>query len=116
MERRKGRVSCLGIPLQPAVALEDEVECQGDQQHERQRERVPKKPVQLRYMIEVHPINRSYERRSEEDCCPGADLLYLFVLILDLLVLGQAHQGEVHVENVLQKLAEAIDLLHDVQD
>src|SRR5215212_10477233 len=85
--------------LEPAAVLEDQVERAGGQQHEHQRERVPEGPVQLRHVLEVHPVDGAYERRGEQYGRPSADLLDLIVLGyagfaqgLDLLVLGEAYQ------------------------
>src|SRR5215211_294194 len=107
--------------LEPAVALEDGVERDGDQQHQQQRERVAERPVQFWHVIEVHPVNGAYQSRSEQDRGPGADLLHFLVLVdarlgqvLDLLVLLQTHQGKVNAQDVLQELSEAPDPLVDL--
>src|SRR5215204_4501314 len=79
--------------------------------------------MQLRYVLEVHPVDRPYERWSEQDRRPRGDLLDLLVLVdarlgevLDLLVLGQAHQGEIHAQDAREQLTEAIDPLGHLQD
>ena len=44
--------------LEPAAALEDQVERDRGHQHQRQREWVADAPVQLRHAVEVHPVQR----------------------------------------------------------
>src|SRR5215211_6409852 len=65
-------------------------------------------------MVEVHPVDGAHQRWGEECRRPGADPLHLVVLGyahfregLDLLVLGEAYQRQVHAEDVLQQLPEA---------
>ena len=76
--------------------------------------------MQLRHVVEVHPVDRAHQRGGEQDRRPRADLLDLVVLGyagfgegLDLLVLGEAHQRQVHVQDVLQEVPEARHLLID---
>src|SRR5215210_8796843 len=95
--------------LQPAAALEDQVEHEGDERHQEQGEGVAEEPVQLWHVAEVHAVDRTNERRREQDGGPGGDLLYL-------LVLGEAGEGQVHAEYALKQLAEASEPLRDLQE
>ena len=61
--------------LEPASLLKDHVERRGDQHHQRERERVPEEPLELRHVLEVHPVDCRHERRGEQDRRPSADLL-----------------------------------------
>src|SRR5215213_710395 len=112
---------CARSLLEPATVLEDQVQRSRDKHHQPQRERVAQDPVQLRHVIEVHPVDRTDERRGEQDRRPGADLLYLVVLPdgrlregLDLLVLLQPHQREVDAQDVLEEILVASDPLVDL--
>src|ERR671921_1414652 len=98
---RTKKCTCLHFRLEPPTALEYQVQREGDHKHQRQRERVAERPVQLGHAVEVHPVDRADERRGEQDRRPGADLLHLLVLL-------DANQGEVHAKDVLQKLPEAL--------
>src|SRR5215211_3183094 len=107
--------------LEPATVLEDQVERGRNKPHQHQRERVAQGPVQLRHVIEVHPVDGTDERRCEQDRRPGADLLYLVVLPntrlregLDLLVLLQPDESEVDTQDVLEEVLEARDPLCDL--
>src|SRR5215210_5887331 len=89
--------------------FEDQVERKGDERHEHQGEGVAQKPVQLGHVVEVHPVDRPYQRWREQDGGPGGDLFYL-------LVLGQARQGEVHAEDALQQLTKTGEPFRNLQD
>src|SRR5215213_3092284 len=119
--RVKSARKLFGGSSQPTGALEQEVECYRHHQHQRQRERVAEQPVQLRHVVEVHPIDGANQRRGEQDRRPGADLLHLVVLPdtrlregLDLLVLLQPHEREVDAQDVLEEILVASDPLVDL--
>src|SRR5215217_195401 len=113
----------LGCSLEPASLPEDDVERDRCQNHEEQRERVTQQPVQLWHVVEVHPVDRPYQRRREEYRCPSRNPLDLFALLharlgkfVDLLVLREAYQGKVDAEDVLQELAQSRYLFVDALD
>src|SRR5215212_11725925 len=103
-----GELPALGGSLEPPTTLEDQIQRHRDHKHEHHRKGVAKRPVQLRHVVKVHAVDGPYERRSEQDRGPGADLLYL-------VVLGYARSGEVHAQDILQQLAEALNSLGDPQ-
>src|SRR5215208_6471812 len=108
LSTQSGELPTLGDYLEPLTALEDQIQRHRDHQHEHHRKRVAIPPVQLRHVVKVHAVDGPYEGRGEQDRGPGADLLYL-------VVLGYARSGEVHAQDILQQLAEALDSLGDPQ-
>src|SRR5215212_4846816 len=103
-----GELPALGGSLEPPTVLEDQIQRHRDHNHEHHRKWVAKRPVQLRHVVKVHAVDGPYEGWSEQDRGPGADLLYL-------VVLGYARSGEVHAQDILQQLAEALHSLGDPQ-
>src|SRR5215212_7141359 len=103
-----GELTALGGYLEPPTPLEDQIQRHRDHHHEHHRKRVAKRPVQLQHVIKVHTVDGPYEGWCEQDRSPGADLLYL-------VVLGHARSGEVHAQDILQQLAEALNSLGDPQ-
>src|ERR671916_118598 len=67
--------------LQPAGLLEDAMEHDRGQNHQRQGERVAEHPGKLWHDLEVHPVYSRYQRGREQDGGPGGDLFDLVVLV-----------------------------------
>src|SRR5215208_935542 len=66
--------------LQPLDALEVDVQAGGEPDHDRNRERVPVLPLQLRHVLEVHPVDAGDQRRHRENRRPRGDGPHLLVL------------------------------------
>src|SRR4051812_16656379 len=98
-----------GSGSDPAAALEDQIEHEADEHHERDRHRVSETPAELGHVLEVHAVDRADQRRSEQDRRPGGDLLHLLVLVDRHLVEGLRLEREMHAEDVLEEHAEAVD-------
>jgi len=67
--------------LQPAAALEDEVEHDSEGSHREDRERVTRSPAEFGHVLEVHAVDGSHQGRREEDGGPGRDAFDLLVLV-----------------------------------
>ena len=109
--------------LQPAAALEDDVEHDSEGSHRENRERVTQSPAEFGHVLEVHAIDGAYQGRREEDGGPGRDALDILVLVearlgqpFDLIVLALTDQGGVDGQRVLKQGAEAVDAFDDPQD
>jgi hypothetical protein len=66
----------------PPPTLEDEVEADREEHHQCERERVAERLLQLRHVVEVHPVDRPDQSWGEEDRGPSRDALHLLVLRL----------------------------------
>src|SRR5215212_1550386 len=93
---------------EPAGPLEVAVEGEGDQSHKGEGHHVSVPPVQLRHIVEVHPVDTGYEGRDDDDRRPGGDLLRLVVLV-------HAHESEVDAEDVRKQLAKPLGSLRHAQ-
>ena len=67
--------------LQPAAALEDEVEHDSEGSHREDRERVTRSPAEFGHVLEVHAVDGAYQGRREEDSGPGRDAFDILVLV-----------------------------------
>jgi hypothetical protein len=59
----------------PPTALDEQVQHEADEQHERERNGVAEAPVKLRRAIEFHAVDRADQRRREEDGRPGREII-----------------------------------------
>jgi len=67
--------------LQPAAALEDDVEHDSEGSHREDRERVTQFPAEFGHVLEVHAVDGAYQGRREEDSGPGRDAFDILVLV-----------------------------------
>jgi hypothetical protein len=71
----------VAVQLEPAAALEDEVQHDSAGGHREERERVTQSPADLWHVLEVHAVDGPHQRRREEDSGPGGDAFDLLVLV-----------------------------------
>src|SRR3954453_14902795 len=92
--------------LQPAGPAQTPVKHRAQKHHHEEHRRVPEAPRQLRYVLEVHAVDRGDRRGHGGDRDPGRDLAHV-------LVLAHADLGEVGAEDAGEQVAVALDLLVD---
>src|SRR5215213_2343293 len=109
--------------LEPAAALEDEVEHDSERSHREDRERVTQFPAQFGHVPEVHAVDGDYQGRREENRRPSGDAFDILVLVqaglgqsFDLIVLALSDEGGVDGQRVLEQGAEGVDAFDDPQD
>ena len=67
--------------LEPAAALEDDVEHDSEGSHREDRERVTQFPAEFGHVLEVHAVDGAYQGRREENGGPGRDAFDVVVLV-----------------------------------
>src|SRR6478736_1192805 len=109
--------------LQPAAALEEEVERDARRDHEPERHRVAPGPGELGHEVEVHAVDRADQGRREEDRRPRRHLLDLVVLrdaefrhAAHRLAVGLLHERRVHPEGRPERVPEGVDPVGQVAD